>query len=45
MAGVRGATLVINLPGSPKGAMESLEAVMPVLSHALDLVRGNTAHR
>jgi molybdopterin adenylyltransferase len=45
MVGVRGATLVINLPGSPKAAMESLEAVMPVLSHALDLLRGNTTHR
>ena len=45
VAGVRGSTLVINVPGSPKGAIESLEAVMPVLDHALALLRGETAHR
>lgn len=45
VAGVRGHTLVINLPGSPKGAVESLEAVMPVLDHALALLRGETAHQ
>ena len=44
MAGVRGRTLVINLPGSPKGAVESLEAVMPVLDHALKLLAGDTEH-
>lgn len=45
MAGVRGRALVINLPGSPKGAVESLEAVLPVLSHALALLAGDTEHR
>lgn len=45
MAGVRGQTLVINLPGSPKGAAESLDAVMPVLGHALALLQGDTEHR
>ena len=45
IAGVRGRTLVINLPGSPKGAVESLQAVMPVLSHALALLAGDTEHR
>jgi len=45
IAGVRGASLVLNLPGSPKGARESLQAVMPVLAHALALLRGDTEHR
>jgi len=44
LAGVRGQTLVINVPGSPNGAVESLEAVMPVLEHALALLRGDTKH-
>jgi molybdenum cofactor synthesis domain-containing protein len=44
MAGVRGATLIINVPGSPKGATESLEAVMPILDHAVQLLKGDTAH-
>jgi molybdenum cofactor biosynthesis protein B len=44
MAGVRGHTLVINVPGSIKGATESLESVMPVLEHAIRLLHGNTAH-
>ncbi len=44
IAGVRGQTLVVNVPGSPKGAVESLEAVMPVLEHALALLRGDTKH-
>ena len=43
-AGVRGRTLIISVPGSPKGAIESLEAVIPILSHALQLLRGETAH-
>jgi molybdopterin adenylyltransferase len=44
MAGVRGQTLIINVPGSPKGAAESLEAVLPVLAHAIKLLHGNTKH-
>ena len=44
IAGVRGKTLVINLPGSPKGATQSLESVMPVLGHALALLAGDTEH-
>jgi molybdenum cofactor synthesis domain-containing protein len=44
MAGVRGRTLIINVPGSPKGATESLAAVMPVLGHAVKLLHGDTAH-
>jgi len=44
MAGVRGRTLIINVPGSVKGATESLEAVMATLDHALQLLHGDTAH-
>ena len=44
IAGVRDKTLILNLPGSPKGATESLEAVVPVLRHAIQLIHGETAH-
>jgi molybdopterin adenylyltransferase len=40
ICGVRGKTLIVNLPGSPKGARESLEAILSVLPHAIDTVRG-----
>ena len=40
MAGVRGTTLVINLPGSPKGALESLEAIFNLLAHVVELASG-----
>ncbi len=39
-AGVRGRTLVVNLPGSPQGAVECLEAIASVLSHAIATLRG-----
>ncbi len=42
VAGSIGGTLVLNLPGSPKGVRESLEAVLPVLSHAVELLSGVT---
>lgn len=39
-AGIRGRTLIINLPGSPKAVSESLEVVLPVLTHALGILTG-----
>ena len=45
VCGVRAGTLIINLPGSPKAVKESLAVVAPVLSHAIDLLEGRTAHR
>lgn len=42
VCGVRGTTLLIDLPGSPRGATESLEAVLALLPHALDLLAGDT---
>lgn len=44
ICGTAGSTLILNLPGSPRGAVTSLKAVLPVLRHALDLLAGNTAH-
>jgi molybdenum cofactor synthesis domain-containing protein len=44
LAGVRGQSLILNVPGSMKGATESLEAVLPVLEHAMQLLHGNTTH-
>ena len=44
LAGTRGACLIVNLPGSPKGAVESLDAVLTVAPHIIDLLRGNTQH-
>ena len=45
MAGTCGSSLVVNLPGSPKGAVENLTALLPVLPHALTLLAGDTEHR
>jgi molybdenum cofactor synthesis domain-containing protein len=39
-AGVRGKTLIVNLPGSPRGAVESLDAIAEVLPHAVDVLHG-----
>ena len=44
VAVVRGATLIVNLPGSEKGVRESLGAVLDVLPHAVQLLRGDTEH-
>lgn len=40
VAGIRGSTLIINLPGSPKGVKECLETVLPVLTHAIEILKG-----
>jgi len=45
VCGVRAATLIINLPGSPKAVRESFAVIVPVLTHAVDLLEGRTAHK
>jgi molybdenum cofactor synthesis domain-containing protein len=44
VAGVRGRTLIVNLPGSEGGARDNLKAVLPVLHHAVNLLQGQTGH-
>ena len=43
VAGIRGQTLIVNLPGSPKGAVENLQTIAPVLSHAVQLLKDDPA--
>jgi molybdopterin adenylyltransferase len=44
VCGVRGRSLILNLPGSPAGAVDSLQSVVEILPHALDLLAGKTGH-
>jgi len=44
LAGTRGRVLIVNLPGSPKGAVESLDAILELAPHVLDLLHGKTEH-
>ena len=44
LAGAMGSALIINLPGSPRGATENLQSVLPLIPHVLDLLEGQTEH-
>jgi molybdopterin adenylyltransferase len=44
LAGTRGRVLIVNLPGSPKGAVESLDAIVELVPYVLDLLQGQTEH-
>lgn len=44
VCGIRGNTLIINLPGSPPAVRECFEVIKPVLQHAINLIAGNTKH-
>ena len=44
LAGLRGQSLIVNLPGSPKGAVESLDSIAKLIPHIVDLLEGRTSH-
>ena len=44
IAGTRGRSLIVNLPGSPKGAVESIQAIADLIPHIVDLLHGRTEH-
>ncbi len=43
VAGIRGQTLIVNLPGSPKGVRENLAVILPALTHAIEKIKGDPA--
>ena len=45
IAGIRGTTLIVNLPGSPKAASENLQTILPAIPHAIELLRGASGDR
>ena len=45
VCGIRGRTLIINLPGSPRGVEECFDVIRPVLKHAVELIQGKTEHK
>lgn len=44
VTGTRGQTLIVNLPGSPRGAVDSLNAIIELVPHVVDLLHGKTEH-
>lgn len=45
VAGTRGRCLIVNLPGSPRGAVQSLDAILDLVPHIVELLQGRTEHR
>lgn len=45
IVGTRGRTLIVNLPGSPKGAVENLDTIVGIIPHMVDLLQGRTEHK
>lgn len=43
VSGIRGETLIVNLPGSPKGAVENLEVILPALPHGIEILTGKAS--